>query len=414
MSRLFAVCALIAGMALLTVQSQTLSAQGRGRGPGRMEPGGQGRKAVRGEVPPEMGARTGAEAIDALRGDLGQKVRDRGQDPAQYAALMAADESLWIDDEGQMMFVDAIEHDDTPGPGDPPDAEPPAPTGPPPQPMSVLSNGMPIHHSKPGAPWTIYLDFDGENVRSSVWRISNRFTPGLTLDADFFAFNVEEQAIISRIWGRVAEDWAPFDVDVTTEHPGVISSTVLWSIIGTAPAGSGVLAQRWRRLTFCLCYVHFGLQTPTFTFWEPWGATDHSTIADVITQENGHMFGLLHDGIINPNCVRLLHRVRRRPWHRCDELGSRDGRPEPSQRHPMEPRRDTRARRTARNLASPQTFRYRMTSPSSPASWGSGPTTSATPRAPRCRCRCRRPATLRRLPTWTCSPCRAPTTFASS
>jgi hypothetical protein len=302
MSRLFAVCGLIAGMALLTVQSQTLSAQGRGRGPGRMEPGGQGRKAVRGGVPAELGARNGTEAIDALRGDLGQKVRDRGQDPAHYAALMAADESLWIDDEGQLMFVDAIEHDDTPGPGDPPDEEPQTPTGPPPQPISVLANGMPIHHSKPGAAWTIYLDLDGETVNSNVWRIFNRRTRGLTIDADALTFNVEEQAVISRIWGRVAEDWAPFDVDVTTERPAVINFSVLWSIVAERPQDLNFFSGVGGVSLFCLCYMPFGLQTPTFTFWEPWGATDHSTIADVITQENGHMLGLLHDGIINPNC----------------------------------------------------------------------------------------------------------------
>jgi hypothetical protein len=27
------------------------------------------------------------------------------------------------------------------------------------------------------------------------------------------------------------------------------------------------------------------------------GVTDHSTLADVITQEAGHMFGLAHDGL---------------------------------------------------------------------------------------------------------------------
>lgn len=302
MPRALGVCLLMAGMALLTVQSQPLSAQGRGRGPGRIEPGGQGRKALRGEVPPELGARTGAEAIDALRGDLGQKVRDRGQDPEQYAALLAADASLWIDDEGQLMFVDAIDPEGTGGPGDPTGGEPAMATGPPPQPMSVLSNGLPIHHSKPGAAWTIYLDFDGQQVSSFAWRISGRFTRGLTIDADASQFNADEQAVISRIWGRVAEDWAPFDVDVTTEHPGTINFRVLWSIIGERPQDLGFSSNVGGVSLFCLCYVPFGLHTPTFTFWSVWGATDHSAIADVISQENGHMLGLLHDGIINPNC----------------------------------------------------------------------------------------------------------------
>ena len=302
MSRAFAVCLLIVASVLLTMQTQSISAQGRARGPGRAAPGGQGRKPVHHEMPAEMGARNGADAIDALRGELGQKVRERGHDPAQYAAMMAADASLWIDNQGQLMFVDAIDHDVTEGPDDLPDDETPAPTGPPPQPIQVLSNGMPIHHSNIGARWTIYLDFDGEIVRNTFWGLPTRQTRGLTIDADANTFNVEEQAVISRIWGRVAEDWAPFDVDITTERPAIIGGTVLWSIIGEKPQDFGFDSRVGGVSLFCFCYMPFGLQTPTFTFWKPWGPTDHSTIADVITQENGHMFGLLHDGIINPLC----------------------------------------------------------------------------------------------------------------
>lgn len=301
MSRSFAACVLLVGMALLAVQSQPLSAQGR-RGLGRAEPGGNGRTAVRTEMPPEMGARGGTEAIEALKGDLGQKVRDRGQDPERYAELLAADASLWIDSEGQLMFVDAIDHDATDADGDATLVEPTSPTGPPPQPIRLLANGMPIHHSKPGAPWTIYLDFDGQHVSSFFWGIFNRSTRGLTIDADANTFNVEEQAVISRTWGRVAEDWAPFDVDVTTEQPASIDARVLWSIIGERPQDLGFSSGVGGVSLFCLCYMPFGLQTPTFTFWSPWGPTDHSTIADVITQENGHMFGLLHDGLLNANC----------------------------------------------------------------------------------------------------------------
>jgi hypothetical protein len=302
MSRLSGVLVLLGAVAVLTLQIDPLSAQGRGRALGRDQANGQGRKAVGAEAPPQPGARNGVEAIEALRGELGQRVRERGQDPERVAALIAADSSLWIDDTGQMMFVDPIDHDGTEGPGDPPDAEPPAPTGPPPQPIAVQSNGLPIHHSKPDAPWTIYLDVDGAFVRSAPWGIVGRQTRGLTIDADASTFNAEEQAVISRIWGRVAEDWAPFDVDVTTEQPAAIDASVLWSIVGERPQDMGFGSGVGGVSLFCECYMPFGPQTPTFTFWGAWGATDHSTIADVITQENGHMLGLLHDGLLNPLC----------------------------------------------------------------------------------------------------------------
>lgn len=284
-------CAIFVG---LTVAS----AAGQGRGLGRAEPGSPGRKA-RGDIaPPVPGALNGPAAVEALNGDLGQRVREQGGSPEDYAALLAADASAWISSEGQLMFVDVAEHEE--GPGDPVPDEPPTPTGPAPAPLFLLPNGMPVHHSKPGAPWTIYLDFDGETgFRSSAWGMNARNTLGLTTDADFLNFNADEQAIISRTWGRVAEDWAPFDVDVTTRRPISIDSTVLWSIVGRNPGDFGFSNGVAGASLFRLGYVPFGLQTPTFTFWHPLGVTDHSTIADVITQEAGHMFGLVHDGLDN-------------------------------------------------------------------------------------------------------------------
>ena len=43
------------------------------------------------------------------------------------------------------------------------------------------------------------------------------------LDGDYTTFSDEEQTRIQRIWARVAEDYAPFDVDVTTEQPATFT-----------------------------------------------------------------------------------------------------------------------------------------------------------------------------------------------
>jgi hypothetical protein len=287
--------------ALLTcaavVSLTAASPAGQGRALGTSQPGSQGRKA-RGDVAaPLPGALRGAAAVEALAGDLGRRVRERGASPEAYAALLAGDESAWISAEGQLMFIDVVDHDlDADGN---PVADPvPTPTGPAPTPLSIQPDGLPVHHSKPGAPWTIYLDFDGEAAFSSTaWGIFNRRITGFTIDTDTSSFNADEQAVISRIWGRVAEDWAPFDVDVTTERPATIGSAVLWSIVGKSPAEIGFPAYVGGVSLFNLEYVPFGPRTPTFTFWQTLGTTDHSTIADVITQEDGHMFGLLHDGL---------------------------------------------------------------------------------------------------------------------
>ena len=315
MSRSLSACALLVGAALLAAQVQPVSgqSQGHGRGLGRAEPGSNGRKAIRAEMPADAGAKNGVDAVEALKGDLGQKVRDRGGDPERYAEILMADESLWIDSDGQAMFVDVMDHDATDAAGDPTLVDPTTPTGPPPQPIRLLANGMPIHYSKPGAPWTIYLDFDGEpGFFPRGWRDilrSPRAVVGLTIDADASTFNAEEQAVISRVWGRVAEDWAPFDVNVTTERPaglgagGLANASVLWSVIARRPADLGLPSSVGGISLFNLGYVPFGDAFPTLTFWEPWGARDHSTIADVISQEDGHMFGLLHDGNVRASGV---------------------------------------------------------------------------------------------------------------
>ena len=45
--------------------------------------------------------------------------------------------------------------------------------------------------------------------------------PAWTLDGDAATFNDAEREAIQTIWQRVAEDYAPFDVDVTTQDPGL-------------------------------------------------------------------------------------------------------------------------------------------------------------------------------------------------
>ena len=100
---------------LLLVGIQTLDGQSptsRGKGLGRQHPDGPGRKAIRGEPPVELGALTGEDAVAALSGELGDRVRAKGKNPDDYAALLSADASTWISSEGDLLFVDVIEQFD--------------------------------------------------------------------------------------------------------------------------------------------------------------------------------------------------------------------------------------------------------------------------------------------------------------
>lgn len=76
----------------------------------------------------------------------------------------------------------------------------------------------PIFHSLPGAEAKVFLDFDG-NWESSWGGSSNVLTPAYDTNGDPTSYTIEEQRRIHEAWSRVSEDFAPFNVDVTTEDP---------------------------------------------------------------------------------------------------------------------------------------------------------------------------------------------------
>jgi subtilisin-like proprotein convertase family protein len=80
-------------------------------------------------------------------------------------------------------------------------------------------------HSLPGATKTIYLDFDGHTTVNTPWNEAHEFpsivTPTYDSDGDLITFSVDERLAIYAVWQRVAEDFLPFNVNVTTQDPGV-------------------------------------------------------------------------------------------------------------------------------------------------------------------------------------------------
>ncbi len=85
-----------------------------------------------------------------------------------------------------------------------------------------------LFHSKPGAPNLLYLNFSGEAVSNTQWNteLARTMIPAVAFstDVDFTTFSDAEQLAIKRIWQRVAEDYAPFNIDVTTERPASLST----------------------------------------------------------------------------------------------------------------------------------------------------------------------------------------------
>lgn len=162
-------------------------------------------------------------------------------------------------------------------------------------------------HSKPGATKVIYLDFDGHTTTGTYWNSSFTggaaiVTPPYSTDTDTTTFTATELDNIQNIWQRVTEDYAPFDVDVTTQDPGVealkksSSSDLNYGIrvcIGGSSydwygAGAGGVAY--------LNSFTWNTDTPCFVFTAQLGNGAPKYTAEAASHEAGHTYGLNHDG----------------------------------------------------------------------------------------------------------------------
>ena len=160
-------------------------------------------------------------------------------------------------------------------------------------------------HSLPGAARIIYLDFNGHTTTGTAW--NSNFTGGANIvsapfdmDGDPTSWSAAEQDRIKKIWQRVAEDFVPFAVDVTTEDPGVealrctsssdnaygirvvISPTSAWY----PGAGGAAYVGSFRS----------NLDTPCFIFADRLGPNNEKIVAEAISHESGHTLGLYHKG----------------------------------------------------------------------------------------------------------------------
>jgi PKD repeat protein len=157
----------------------------------------------------------------------------------------------------------------------------------------------------------IYLDFDGALVSNTSWNsaygLSVIDAKPFDLDGNPSAFSDAELQRIQNIWRRVAEDYAPFDVDVTTEEP--LPDAIIRSGSSDLDYGTRVLVTRdWTKLTSSPCncggiaYVGVFNYTsesykPAWVFFDNLGGGNEKYVAEAISHEAGHNLGLSHDGL---------------------------------------------------------------------------------------------------------------------
>ncbi len=163
--------------------------------------------------------------------------------------------------------------------------------------LTKVAYSIPVLNSlTPGATMpTIYLDFDGQVVSSSVWNNGNTLTcapSGLT------------DVQITEIFNRVAEDFRPWQVNVTTDLAAFTLAPLTQRIrIIVTPTSA------WYPGVGGISYVGsfvWGDDTPGFVFTDKLpvgGATPNpKMVAEACSHESGHTLFLSHQSRYDATC----------------------------------------------------------------------------------------------------------------
>jgi PKD repeat protein len=240
----------------------------------------------------------GERAVQLLGARLPEVAAYYGMAPGEFARVLREDRSALLDRSGRMLFEEQLDAPlESPGVGTPGS-------------LTLSGQLAPLDqtfllHSRPGAKRTIYLDFNGATLTNTAWNTAQQptiYAEPFDTDGVPGTFSTAELQRIQYIWQRVAEDYAPFDVNVTTEAPPadrLTRSSTSDDIYGTT-----VLITR-RTFYNCSCggVAYLGIfdnvgdtYKPALVFFDMLGSGNEKYVAEAISHEAGHNMGLNHDG----------------------------------------------------------------------------------------------------------------------
>ena len=149
---------------------------------------------------------------------------------------------------------------------------------------------VPVMSSYPSASATIFLDFDGQTVSGTSWNYNGPI---------YCAASGLDSSQITQVFNRAAEDYRPFNVNVTTDSTKYWAApatrrirvilTTSWQWYGSAGGVSFVGSFTW------------GDNTPCFVFTS---LLNYNTknIGEAAAHEAGHTLGLYHQALYDASC----------------------------------------------------------------------------------------------------------------
>jgi Fibronectin type III domain len=263
-------------------------------------PGESGKVPDRRVVDHVRGPVHGRAAVQSLGERLPLAARRNGMSTDRLRELLLEDETAWLDDDAQLYYRDPAATESATA-----SAAAAAPASYP------LDQTFRLHSGR-GSQRTIYLDFNGHNVSGTYWNRNDGVPagdkPAWDIDGTPASFSVTELRTIQSVWQRVSEDYAPFDVDVTTEDPG--SSALSRTDEADQAYGTRALISPSESAQQRICGMNCGgiayldvFDTPIDhpDFQPAWIFpqsldNDAKNIAEAVSHEVGHNLGLVHDG----------------------------------------------------------------------------------------------------------------------
>jgi PKD repeat protein len=257
----------------------------------------------------------GHAAVQALGDKLPDVARAYGMTAQELREKLVNDQHMRLDRNGRLFIEDAFEVPQ--GAGTEPDTTP------------VVAESIPLAdtfklHSRPGAERVIYLDFDGHVMSGTAWNAGYNNNqdiacPAYNFEGDASSFTTNELTRIQQVWQRVAEDFAPFDVDVTTEYPG--EDAITRSSSSDTRYGMRVLISpissyfgNYGGIAYIGVFNRVGdYYKPALVFPEKL-SNNAKYIAEACSHEAGHTLGLQHDGTTTGTTYYAGHGTGETSW----------------------------------------------------------------------------------------------------